>query len=37
MKGDIFINIDSQVPNKVVHEALQNKKIERRNICNWIS
>ncbi|WP_294186779.1 DNA/RNA nuclease SfsA [uncultured Clostridium sp.] len=28
MKGDIFINIDSQVPNKVVHEALQNKKIE---------
>lgn len=28
MKGNIFINIDSQVPNKVVHEALQNKKIE---------
>lgn len=28
MKGNIFINIDSQVPNKVVYEALQNKKIE---------
>lgn len=28
MKGNIFINIDSQIPNKVVNEALQNKKIE---------
>ena len=28
MKDDILINIDSQVPNKVVNEALQNKKIE---------
>ena len=28
MKGDILINIDSQVPNKVVNEALENKKIE---------
>ncbi|WP_066896079.1 DNA/RNA nuclease SfsA [Clostridium nigeriense] len=28
MKGDILINIDSQIPNKVVNEALQNKKIE---------
>lgn len=29
MKGDILINIDSQIPNKVVNEALQNKKIEK--------
>ena len=28
MKDDILINIDSQIPNKVVDEALQNKKIE---------
>lgn len=28
MKGDILINIDSQIPNKVVHEALINKKIK---------
>lgn len=28
MKEDILINIDSQIPNKVVNEALQNKKIE---------
>ena len=28
MKEDILINIDSQVPNKVVNEALENKKIE---------
>jgi len=28
MKGDILINIDSQIPNKVVNEALENKKIE---------
>lgn len=26
-KGDKFINIDSQIPNKVVEEALKNKKI----------
>jgi sugar fermentation stimulation protein A len=26
-KGDRFINIDSQIPNKVVEEALRNKKI----------
>ena len=29
MKGDILINIDSQIPNKVVEEALLNKKIEK--------
>ena len=28
MKGDILINIDSQIPNKVVNEALKNKKIK---------
>lgn len=28
MKGDIIINIDSQIPNKVVNEALINKKIK---------
>ena len=28
MKGEILINIDSQIPNKVVQEALENKKIE---------
>lgn len=28
MKEDILINIDSQIPNKVVNEALENKKIE---------
>lgn len=28
MKGDILINIDSQIPNKVVNEALLNKKID---------
>lgn len=28
-KGDILINIDSQIPNKVVEEALKNKKIEK--------
>ena len=36
-KGDILINIDSQVPNKVVNEALLNKKIkklEKFNIVN---
>lgn len=27
MKGDILINIDSQIPNKVVNEALLNRKI----------
>ena len=26
-KGDKLINIDSQIPNKVVYEALINKKI----------
>ncbi len=29
IKEDILINIDSQIPNKVVEEALQNKKIEK--------
>lgn len=36
-KGDILINIDSQIPNKVVNEALLNKKIkelEKFNIIN---
>lgn len=28
-KGDILINIDSQIPNKVVEEALNNKKIDK--------
>lgn len=28
MKGDIIINIDSQIPNKVVNEALINKKLK---------
>jgi sugar fermentation stimulation protein A len=28
MKGDILINIDSQIPNKVVNEALFNRKID---------
>lgn len=28
MKGETLINIDSQVPNKVVNEAIINKKIE---------
>lgn len=28
-KGDILINIDSQIPNKVVAEALENKKIKK--------
>ncbi|MBS5949263.1 MAG: DNA/RNA nuclease SfsA [Clostridium sp.] len=28
MKGDILINIDSQIPNKVVNEALLNRKID---------
>ena len=27
-KGDRFINIDSQIPNKVVHEALLNGKVK---------
>lgn len=27
-KGEKLINIDSQIPNKVVHEALSNKKIK---------
>ncbi|KHD35025.1 XRE family transcriptional regulator [Clostridium acetobutylicum] len=27
-KGEKFINIDSQIPNKVVYEALYNKKVE---------
>lgn len=27
-KGDRFINIDSHIPNKVVEEALKNKKVE---------
>lgn len=37
MKGEILINIDSQIPNKVVNEALINKKIkglEKYNIVN---
>ena len=29
MKDDILINIDSQIPNKVVNEALENKKIKK--------
>ncbi|MDV3429039.1 MAG: DNA/RNA nuclease SfsA [Bacillota bacterium] len=28
-KGDKIINIDSQIPNSVVHEALANKKIKK--------
>ena len=28
MKGDMLINIDSQIPNKVVNEALLNRKID---------
>ena len=28
-KGEVLINIDSQIPNKVVEEALKNKKIEK--------
>ncbi|MBQ6820735.1 MAG: DNA/RNA nuclease SfsA [Clostridium sp.] len=31
IKGDSIINIDSQIPNKVVNEALENKKIENLN------
>lgn len=36
-KGSVLINIDSQVPNKVIQEALENKKIkglEKYNIIN---
>ena len=36
-KGEMLINIDSQVPNKVIQEALENKKIkglEKYNIIN---
>ena len=37
MKDNILINIDSQVPNKVVYEALQNKKIENLNKYSTIN
>lgn len=36
-KGDILINIDSQVPNKVVNEALLNKKIKKLEKFNIIN
>ncbi|XZL28513.1 DNA/RNA nuclease SfsA [Clostridium perfringens] len=36
-KGDVLINIDSQIPNKVVEEALRNKKIEKLVKFNNIS
>ena len=32
-KGNKLISMDSQVPNKVVEEALKNKKINRK-VCN---
>ncbi|PJI08243.1 MULTISPECIES: DNA/RNA nuclease SfsA [Clostridium] len=35
-KGDKFINIDSQIPNKVVEEALRNKKIPNLTKYNTI-
>lgn len=37
MKDNILINIDSQIPNKVVYEALQNKKIENLNKYSTIN
>ena len=36
-KGEVLINIDSQIPNKVVEEALINKKIEKLVNFNNIS
>lgn len=36
-KGDVLINIDSQVPNKVIQEALENKKISSLERYNNIS
>lgn len=36
-KGDILINIDSQIPNKVVNEALLNKKIKKLEKFNIIN
>lgn len=36
MKGDILINIDSQIPNKVVNEALLNRKIDTLHKYNKI-
>ncbi|MDZ4994099.1 DNA/RNA nuclease SfsA [Clostridium perfringens] len=36
-KGEILINIDSQIPNKVVEEALRNKKIKELREFNNIS
>lgn len=36
-KDNILINIDSQIPNKVVYEALRNKKIEKLLGFNIIS
>ena len=36
-KGDILINIDSQIPNKVVNEALLNKKIKKLEKFNLIN
>ena len=36
-KENILINIDSQIPNKVVYEALRNKKIEKLLGFNIIS
>ncbi|KXA12981.1 DNA/RNA nuclease SfsA [Clostridium perfringens] len=36
-KGEVLINIDSQIPNKVVEEALKNKKIEKLVKFNNIS
>jgi len=37
MKGDVLINIDSQIPNKVVHEAILNKKLGTLSKYNIIS
>lgn len=36
-KGEVLINIDSQVPNKVVEEALKNEKIDKLKKYNIIS
>lgn len=36
-KGETLINIDSQIPNKVVEEALKNKKIKELSEFNNIS
>lgn len=36
-KGEVLINIDSQVPNKVVEEALKNEKIDKLKKYNIIT